>query len=79
MRGERTHAWLHLQKHLRMRDEQRDDVHFAFLALSGCLIFFRNLKPYFCEGLIARRASSNSASLKRVLSAERVRSEADYA
>ncbi|ADO76047.1 transposase [Stigmatella aurantiaca DW4/3-1] len=36
------------QKRLRVRDEPRDEVHFGFLVLSGCLIFFRNLKPSFC-------------------------------
>ncbi|ADO72698.1 transposase [Stigmatella aurantiaca DW4/3-1] len=48
MRGERTHAWLYPQKRLRVRDEPRDEIHLGFLALSGCFIFFRNLKPYFC-------------------------------
>ncbi|ADO68147.1 Isjp4 transposase [Stigmatella aurantiaca DW4/3-1] len=46
--GERTNSWLHHRKRLRVRDEPRDEVHFGFLVLSGCLIFFRNLKPSFC-------------------------------
>ncbi|EAU68266.1 isjp4 transposase [Stigmatella aurantiaca DW4/3-1] len=43
-----SNAWLHPQTRLRVRDEPRDEVHFGFLVLSGCLIFFRNLKPSFC-------------------------------
>jgi IS5 family transposase len=41
---ERTQAWIHQQRRLRVRDERRDDVHFALLVLGCCLILFRNLQ-----------------------------------
>jgi IS5 family transposase len=45
---ERTNAWLHRQRRLRVRDERRDDVHFGLLVLGCCLILFRGLNPDFC-------------------------------
>jgi IS5 family transposase len=41
---ERTNAWIHQQRRLRVRDERRDDVHFALLVLGCCLILFRSLQ-----------------------------------
>ena len=39
-----ANAWIHQQRRLRMRDERRDDVHFALLVLGCCLILFRGLQ-----------------------------------
>jgi IS5 family transposase len=41
---ERTNAWINQQRRLRVRDERRDDVHFALLVLGCCLILFRGLQ-----------------------------------
>ncbi|SES87880.1 Transposase DDE domain-containing protein [Stigmatella erecta] len=43
---ERTNAWLHQQRRLRVRDERRDNVHFALLVLGCCLILFRGLQTF---------------------------------
>lgn len=40
---ERTLAWLHQYKRLRIRYERRTDIHEAFLALSCALICYRSL------------------------------------
>lgn len=40
---ERTLAWLHRYRRLRVRDERRDDLHQAFLTLGCALICFRAL------------------------------------
>ena len=41
---ERTNAWINQLRRLRVRDERRDDVHFALLVLGCCLILFRGLQ-----------------------------------
>lgn len=41
---EHTNAWINQMRRLRLRDERRDDVHFALLALGSCLILFRSLQ-----------------------------------
>ena len=45
---ERTFAWLHQHKRLRIRWEHRADIHQAFLKLACCLICWRFLEPSFC-------------------------------
>lgn len=40
---ERTIAWLHQYRRLRIRYERRDDIHEAFLKLGCCLICFKQL------------------------------------
>ena len=45
---ERTLAWLHQFRRLRIRYERRDDIHEAFLQL-GCVLICSNfLKPSLC-------------------------------
>jgi transposase len=39
---ERTIAWLHGFRRLRIRWERRDDIHEAFLSLATCLITYRH-------------------------------------
>ncbi|MFC7831062.1 transposase, partial [Streptomyces sp. NPDC057375] len=39
---ERTIAWLHGFRRLRIRWERRDDIHEAFLGLATCLITHRH-------------------------------------
>ena len=41
---ERTIAWLHRYRRLRVRYERRDDIHQAFLTLGCCLICFKQLR-----------------------------------
>lgn len=45
---ERTLAWLHQFRRLRVRDERRDDIHEAFLRLGCVLICWRRLHRSFC-------------------------------
>jgi IS5 family transposase len=45
---ERTIAWLHQFRRLRVRHERRADIHQAFLTLGCVLICFRTLDPAFC-------------------------------
>ncbi len=45
---ERTIAWLHQFRRLRVRYEKRAEIHEAFLSLGCCLICFRTLKKSFC-------------------------------
>lgn len=45
---ERTIAWLHQFRRLRVRYERRADIHQAFLSLGCILICFRTLDPLFC-------------------------------
>lgn len=45
---ERTIAWLHQFRRLRVRYEKRADIHEAFLSMGCCLICFRTLKKSFC-------------------------------
>ena len=45
---ERTIAWLHQYRRLRVRYERRVDIHQAFLSLGCALICFRTLDPAFC-------------------------------
>nr|WP_312875384.1 IS5 family transposase [Allocatelliglobosispora scoriae] len=40
---ERTIAWYHGMKRLRIRWERRDDIHEAFLSLATCIITFRHV------------------------------------
>lgn len=41
---ERTIAWLHGFRRLRIRWERRDDIHEAFLGLAACLITHRHVQ-----------------------------------
>ncbi len=41
---ERTHAWIHAFRHIRIRFERRADIHEAFLSIACCLICWRTLK-----------------------------------
>lgn len=41
---ERTIAWLHAFRRLRIRWERRDDIHEAFLGLATCLITHRHVQ-----------------------------------
>ena len=50
---ERTIAWYHGMKRLRIRWERRDDIHEAFLDLTTCIITYRHVvRP--CWELLAR-------------------------
>jgi transposase len=42
---ERTFAWLHQFKRLRVRYERRAEMHEALLALGCCLVCYRRLQP----------------------------------
>ncbi|MEU5853394.1 transposase, partial [Saccharopolyspora shandongensis] len=41
---ERTIAWYHGMRRLRIRWERRDDIHEAFLGLATCIICYRHIK-----------------------------------
>ncbi|OWA00305.1 transposase [Streptomyces sp. CS113] len=41
---ERTIAWLHGFRRLRIRWERRDDIHDAFLGIAACLITHRHVR-----------------------------------
>jgi hypothetical protein len=41
---ERTIAWLHGFRRMRIRWERRDDLHEAFLDLATCLITYRHVQ-----------------------------------
>ena len=47
---ERTIAWLHQYRRLRVRYERRADIHEAFLQIAGCLICLKllNQPTSFC-------------------------------
>ena len=45
---ERTMAWLHQFRRLRIRAERRDDIHEAFLDLGAALICWNFLNPSLC-------------------------------
>ena len=45
---ERTLAWLHQFKRLRIRWERRADIHEGLLKLACCLICRRRLQPSLC-------------------------------
>jgi len=45
---ERTIAWLHQFRRLRVRYERRADIHQAFVTLGCILICFRTLDPALC-------------------------------
>jgi len=45
---ERTIAWLHQFRRLRVGYERRADIHQAFLTLGCILICFRTLDPALC-------------------------------
>ncbi len=45
---ERTFAWLHQFRRLRVRYEKLADIHQAFLSIGCCLICHRTLKKSFC-------------------------------
>jgi transposase len=47
---ERTIAWLHQYRRLRVRHERRADIHEAFLRIAGCLICLKLLvaEESFC-------------------------------
>nr|WP_228126103.1 IS5 family transposase [Streptomyces sp. SYP-A7193] len=47
---ERTIAWLHGSRRLRIRWERRDDIHEAFLGLAVCLITHRHAQRLCCSG-----------------------------
>ncbi|MFD6693674.1 IS5 family transposase [Micromonospora sp. L5] len=44
---ERTVAWYHGMKRLRIRWERRDDIHEAFLGLATCIITYRHVVPLY--------------------------------
>jgi transposase len=44
---ERTHAWLHQNRRLRVRYERRSDIHEAFLTI-GCVLICWNFAWPFC-------------------------------
>ncbi|PJN34518.1 hypothetical protein CG747_39960 [Streptomyces sp. CB02959] len=50
---ERTIAWLHGFRRLRIRWERRDDIHEAFLGLATCLVTHRHVRR-LCQDLVAR-------------------------
>lgn len=41
---ERTIAWYHGMRRLRIRWERRDDMHEAFLGLATCIITYRHIR-----------------------------------
>ena len=41
---ERTIAWLHQYRRLRIRYERRADIHDAFLRIAACLVCFKQLQ-----------------------------------
>ncbi|MBD0708307.1 IS5 family transposase, partial [Streptomyces sp. CBMA291] len=41
---ERTNAWIHGFRRLRIRWDIRDDIHEAFLKLACCVITYRRVK-----------------------------------
>jgi IS5 family transposase len=43
---ERTIAWYHGMKRLRIRWEHRDDIHEAFLSLATCIICYRHVSRF---------------------------------
>ena len=43
---ERSLAWLHRMKRLRVREERGDTMHLALLRLGCCLILYRKLEHY---------------------------------
>ncbi len=43
---ERTLAWYHGMKRLRIRWERRDDIHEAFLGLATCVITYRYVRRF---------------------------------
>jgi hypothetical protein len=43
---ERTLAWYHGLKRLRIRWERRDDIHEAFLGLATCVITYRYVRRF---------------------------------
>ncbi|WP_154697865.1 IS5 family transposase [Lentzea guizhouensis] len=43
---ERTIAWYHGMKRLRIRWERRDDIHEAFLGLATCIICYRHVQRF---------------------------------
>jgi IS5 family transposase len=43
---ERTIAWYHGMKRLRIRWERRDDIHEAFLSLATCIICYRHVQRF---------------------------------
>jgi transposase len=45
---ERTIAWLHQHRRLRIRYERTGEIHQAFLSLGCILICFNKLKPLLC-------------------------------
>ena len=45
---ERTLAWLHNFRRLRIRWERRDDIHYAFLKIGCALIVWNFLQKGFC-------------------------------
>ncbi|MDQ0798258.1 transposase [Streptomyces sp. B1I3] len=48
---ERTIAWIHGFRRLRVRRERRDDIHEAFLGLATCLITHRHVQR-LCQDLL---------------------------
>jgi len=45
---ERTLAWLHQYRRLRIRFERRADIHEAFLSIGCALICFKHLRGLLC-------------------------------
>ncbi len=49
---ERTFAWLHQFRRLRVRDERRADIHEAFLTIGGSVICWNRLQSSFLKVLL---------------------------
>ena len=45
---ERTFAWLHNFRRLRIRFERLAAIHEAFMKIAACIIYWRHLQKSFC-------------------------------
>jgi PhnB protein len=62
---ERTIAWLHQYRRLRVRHERRDDIHEAFLAI-GCSLILPQA-PRLCATCVVTLATMSASSLTPML------------
>jgi hypothetical protein len=58
---ERTIAWLHQYRRLRIRWEHRADIHEAFLRLACCLICWRHLPEMLASRLAGPLVGQDSS------------------